>query len=810
MVLLAGLAFAEPFPPLSSFGLTPQALERLGFNDSGQGLLEIAAARWYKGPEREAKLRELAGRAGATPRASAPVAAPERREPPARFEVNLPQPGDATTLDRWFDGGVGRGQPAAAELPAGPGRAGGLSPALPVERRQPLRDLPVPLSAGGLQARGEPVELARWVASRLPGFGAPELAAAGTLEAWKAVDSLVARYAGRARLPAAGWEQEAAEAYRDGFAGRWGDGRQHVTVVDDHRLFAHRGLWVGNPVLRRPDGSLELVLNLPWMQTIAQDGAFADARLVRIREALAALDGAERTRLIETALGGRDPQALTYGLLYRLAGWMQADLLRAGPAAGPGRIESHPVWRTIYYGALNAAVSLTKGMSAGTTQPELWKPASDADLWRLVREANAGSASAAQELGARLEAAPAMVGYAQYLDLGPAPNRAAALRAAAAAPLACRVSGRLAQAREPAGIDLFAQNCLGAGARELLVELSRRASDERLRPGYVALVDDLLSGAGDRSYEELAGRRRVWLAQVARTGPADAVALWDAAGAKVREALVAALAASGEEDGRLALAGLESARPEATQVRRTLAPDSGVVERAIRRSVEAPAARLESEAARQARRFEAQPQSFVRLLREPAVVAPLVAAARAGGVEVEYLTAVAFQEGYYLFADRLSQGIGGGEFTSKGPMGIDSFGDLAGSLKRRGLLRSGFDGYTVDGTWRNETGATLPLVKFRDAEAALEAMAAMIRHKRAQFLADARSLGLDPGSLSKEDLELWTYVYYNFRDPKSVLRRGLGTVRRFVGPDHSLYGAQRVGATAAYLRALGLFQGPGA
>ena len=70
-----------------------------------------------------------------------------------------------------------------------------------------------------------------------------------------------------------------------------------VTVTDDARLFKDRGTWIGDPVLRRPDGSVELVVNLPWMETIAQDGAFADSRLTRLRHAIASLDGAERMRL---------------------------------------------------------------------------------------------------------------------------------------------------------------------------------------------------------------------------------------------------------------------------------------------------------------------------------------------------------------------------------------------------------------------------------------------------------------------------------------------------------------------------------
>ncbi|MCX5789378.1 MAG: hypothetical protein NTX64_12845, partial [Elusimicrobia bacterium] len=378
--LMAALSVrAAPALPLSAFGLDATAIERLGFRDSGRGLVELASGRFYVGEERETKLRSLAGRTPGRPKSRQSETA--GREPDAlrlpAFSLKVPDGNGAVQLAGWFDGSDSKpglraesstvaGEPA----PASAGSSRLSRPPAQRDRADASDAVPPPLALGALQSRGTPAQLARLAASRLPGAGASDLAAAGTLATWQAVGALVDRCVARGtRLPKPGWEQDAASAYRDGFASAWDKGPVSVTVTDDARLFKDRGTWIGDPVLRRPDGSVELVVNLPWMETIAQDGAFADSRLTRLRHAIASLDGAERTKLVDGALGGRDPQSMTYGLLYRLAGWMQGELLTAGlsdpaaltqgPAAAQGgtleRIERHPVYRAIYEGALNAA-----------------------------------------------------------------------------------------------------------------------------------------------------------------------------------------------------------------------------------------------------------------------------------------------------------------------------------------------------------------------------------------------------------------------------------------------------------------------
>lgn len=822
-------AASGPSPvPLSAFGLTPAALERLGFADVEAGLLELKAARWYRGPERERKLAELAAGRDARHDRQGPAA-------PARARVlsdpalgpKLPELGPEPNLPALYDGDRARGAEGAVAF----AEAGGLQPAAsarqPLPRQvtaQPARaqvPAPIPASASsglqpipasassGLQSRGAPDELARLIVSRLPGSPAADLAAAGTGAAWAAVDRLLAGYATKARLPKPGWEAEMAGAFRDGFSRRHGS-PVDVTVTDDLRFFAHRGLWVGNAVLRRPDGKLEVVLNLPWMETIAQDGAFADARLSRIREAIGALGSRERERILEDALGGRDPQAMTYSLLYRLAGWMQAELFgSAGGDAGAAAsrtlesIHADPLWKAIYDGALNAAANVARGLGAGLSHPELGKPDSDAQLWTLVREANAGSAAASAQLEERLAARREMIGYAEYLDLTLEANRAAARSLVAKVPGACRLCGRLAQARDPQGAQAFSRNCLAGEGEAFLLEAARRAGAGDLLAGYRQLLEELIKYPGDRPFGERLGRQRRWLVTLAQADPAAVAALWDSIPGEARPAVAAALASEAGAAARQAYETLGRERPAAA----TVAAEDKAVAMVLAKASRASSTRLEEAAYGPARAFHAQPQSFVGLLKEPAVVSPLLQGAKASGVEPEYLAAVAFQEGYYLYAQTLAEGRAFGSFDSMEPMGLDSFADLAETLKRKGFLRKDFDGYTLEGTRLNEAGHRLRVARFAGPEAALEAMGALIRHKRAQFEADARGLGLDPGRLSAQDRELWGYVYYNFRNPKAMLsQNGFGWVRRAVGPSHPLYSAQRVAATAAFLRELGLFR----
>ena len=788
LVLLVATAWAAPVPPASSFGLDAAALERFGYRDLDKGLLELAARRWYVGPAREEKLRELV-RTQVKPVQH--LQSRQLRLP--KISVALPDGDLAVQSATWFDGSKSGG---AAQEPDGSAAISAAGNRLSSSSGRIVRASlsvagmdqgdasvpPVPVFIGALQSRGSAAELARFAALRLPGAGASDLAEAGTMGTWRAVGRLVERYAaGAARLAKPGWEADAAEAYRDGFASAWGRGPVSVTVTDDARLFKNRGVWIGDPVIRRADGSVELVVDLPWMETIAQDGAFGDSRLTRIRRAITDLDGAERTRLVDGALGGRDPQSMTYGLLYRLAGWMQGELLSAAAQDGDAargetaaRVEGHPVWRALYEGALNAASNITRGLGAGLSHPELWKPASDADLWTLVREANAGSASAAQTLAQRLAADSSKIGYAEYLDLGQETNRAAARGLARAVPGACRLSGRLAQQGDAEGIRMFADSCLGPGAGEFLAEAFRRSASDEAKDGYRACVADLLDSSRQRPFGEMIGRHRPWLARVASESPEAAAALYDAAPDAVRSAL------------------------------RPASPDA---EAALAAVGKLGAGRVEQAAQAASSRFSAQPQMFLGLLREPAAVEPILTAAKRSGMDPAYLAAVAFQEGFYLYADALAKGDAPPVFTSRGPMGLDSFGDLEGSLKRSGYLRQDFSGAQVGGdTWLNEAGHRLPSVAFKSPEDALEAMAALLRYKKAQFERDAKSLGIKTDSMSAADRELWTYVYYNFRDPRSILAHGgLAAAHRYAPPDDPLYNDQRVAATAEFLRELGIF-----
>ncbi|MBI4423016.1 MAG: hypothetical protein HY554_04785, partial [Elusimicrobia bacterium] len=339
-------------------------------------------------------------------------------------------------------------------------------------------------------------------------------------------------------------------------------------------------------------------------------------------------------------------------------------------------------------------------------------------------------------------------------------------------------------------------------AEAFLLEAARRSRAGEAREGFRAYVRELYEGRRERDFAEVAARRRGWLLRLLEAR--DAGALWDASPPFLREAYAPALSACPTESCRSALASLERERPEAAEPREGRAPEGLRLERLLARAGALPASALEAAAERAEALFSAQPQMFVGLLEDEAVAAPLLEAAGRSGVDPYLLAAVAFQEGYYVYADALARGGAGPGFDSAGPMGLDSFPDLVGALKRSGDLRADFDGYTIlEETWRNEAGHLLRKARFASPAAALEAMAALIRAKQRRFLAAA---GAGAAGLSTAEREAWTYVYYSFGAPGSQLARGLASIRRPSGPAQALYYAQRVAATAAFLRDLRLLE----
>ena len=126
-------------------------------------------------------------------------------------------------------------------------------------------------------------------------------------------------------------------------------------------------------------------------------------------------------------------------------------------------------------------------------------------------------------------------------------------------------------------------------------------------------------------------------------------------------------------------------------------------------------------------RYKAYPQMFLGLMKEDAVVSPLLEVARRTGMDPYFLAAAAFQEGYIIFAMDADVGRKT-KFNSINPMGLDSFPDYVNVMRRRGYLRPDYNAFKIlERTWRNEADHELKVVDFDGAASALEAMAGLLR-----------------------------------------------------------------------------------
>ncbi|MFH1333250.1 MAG: hypothetical protein ABIH53_03375 [archaeon] len=85
-------------------------------------------------------------------------------------------------------------------------------------------------------------------------------------------------------------------------------------------------------------------------------------------------------------------------------------------------------------------------------------------------------------------------------------------------------------------------------------------------------------------------------------------------------------------------------------------------------------------------------------------------------------------------------------------------------LIERGMLRSDFDDKDEFSFWGEETserGEEIKLTNFKNIEFATEAMGAMLKRRQNLFLGDVRKAGFNPDELSSDEVDYWTYVYYN-------------------------------------------------
>lgn len=83
-------------------------------------------------------------------------------------------------------------------------------------------------------------------------------------------------------------------------------------------------------------------------------------------------------------------------------------------------------------------------------------------------------------------------------------------------------------------------------------------------------------------------------------------------------------------------------------------------------------------------------------------------------------------------------------------------------LIEKGYLREDFKEFKLTGKIEtSEKGENVLGVTFNNINSGLEGMGAMLKARRELFLNDVQKAGFDPRKLSEDQIDFWTYVYYN-------------------------------------------------
>ena len=662
-----------------------------------------------------------------------------------------------------------------------------------------------------------------------------------------------------------------------------------VVLSEDTKLLKNRGVWMANPIITNPDGSLVLVVNKFWLENMTR---FVEYQ--KILEAFFNLDEGKRTHIVQKVLKGQDPEAFAYDdirLTCLLIGWMQADLwqrmkqeMDQGSSAQTAYDKTfasmmlNPLQRQIYQSSLNSITNtirrkkiiLSGGIKSFSPLPDSLKlliRRSQDKNWSLIQACNEGDPKSLKELLGLIKSADAhtntmseslrrlayqtlpkslnklralikpddadriseLVRRLNYLNLDRAQNRTALEAGLPSLLITYRkphldpsyrppgyiasLIGRLASSGSEPGIKTLASLAAKDGfLAPFLLSISR---DPSLKDEFRATVSELsfMTLRNSRPYEEVLSRQvMLWQKYPLSPAAAGGMGVWSQAPPLLQKKLFQVLSACEDPRARQKVQELKSALGKTTA---NLSPTDLWTEKVISRAAQwnQKAKTLEEIGQDVEARYHAYPQVFLGLLKEDAVVSPLLAAAQKTGMDPYFMTAVAFQEGYILFAETAEKAeplsIKNYRFSSASPMGIDSFADYVQQMKRNGQLRSDFNAYEITNSkFCNEANHCVPFTRFKGPAAALEALTGLVRFKQAQFLKDAKSCGIDTARLSQADLEMWTYCYYNFRDPKAILKKyGIQWVWQDVGAEEKdLQNVKRVGATADWLRRLQLFK----
>lgn len=166
-----------------------------------------------------------------------------------------------------------------------------------------------------------------------------------------------------------------------------------------------------------------------------------------------------------------------------------------------------------------------------------------------------------------------------------------------------------------------------------------------------------------------------------------------------------------------------------------------------------------------------------------------------------FLTSSAFAEGYILNAKYFVRGTK--MFTLMNyPMGLDRYGNVEEELKKLNYLPEDFNGFVShDTTFTYEGAPDYLMGHFKSQKDLLLANAALLLQDRQKFLGLSQQMGYETVNLTKDQVQVGTYLCFVYRNPARAIRR-YSTVKLIgLGKRHGdgLYNAQWPAATAEFL-----------
>ena len=144
-----------------------------------------------------------------------------------------------------------------------------------------------------------------------------------------------------------------------------------------------------------------------------------------------------------------------------------------------------------------------------------------------------------------------------------------------------------------------------------------------------------------------------------------------------------------------------------------------------------------------------------------------------------FLLAALFEEGLGNVVDKIKKHPKA-HINTYYDLGMDRFTKELPTLKNQGLLPKGFTQFSTKGQPQigNERNENVQVAQISGLEQSVRAFGAMLANRERLVEKDLKALGVDRQTVSDEQLEFWTYVYYNAgsggpEDPKGRGREHL-------------------------------------